>query len=259
VTGASVRHGLGQIVCTGLLSALAFLSLYARRPADASRFFPFSQGTYWVYKGTVRWYDNENDKPASADVTWKMSVEKVIRKQGVVAAVVKGFPGDLDWTAGTTEPKPWLMLEDEKHNVYYENLGPDFDLTKLNGDDHVFDRFMVEDNFFFHWPLMRGAKFCDEEAKKREDGMYCWIVEESTTKKLSPVKGAPAGDQTTFQLKYRTLPDDTTMEVVPGVGLLSYEYHHHGTLADTELQLVEFHPAAESAEGQESNHDAAHQ
>jgi hypothetical protein len=249
-SGWKIARGAKLFICAVLLSVLGFVSLDARKATEPSRFFPFSQGTYWMYKGTVRWYDYENDKPASAEVTWKMSVEKVIERQGVVAAVVKGFPGDLDWTAGTTEPKPWLILEDARHKVYYENLGPDFDLAKLNGDEHVFDKFMVEDNFFFQWPLSQGAKYCDEEAKKREDGLYCWVVEESNTKKSITVKGAPTGDKTAFQLKYRTLPDDTTMELVPGLGLLSYEYHHHGTVADTELQLVEFHPAPESPEGQ---------
>jgi hypothetical protein len=236
------------LIYASLLWAIGFAPLLAQKPTEPARFFPFNPGAYWVYKGTVRWYDFENDKPASAEVTWKMSVQKVLRTQGITAAVVTGFPGDLDWTAGTTEAKPWLILEDQKHDVYYENLGPEFDLTKLNGDDHVFDKFMAEDNFFFRWPLQQGAKFCGEDAKKREDGMYCWVVEQSVTKNLSTVKGVPASDQTAFQLKYRTLPDDTTVELVPGVGLLSYEYHHHGTMADTELQLVEFHPGPESSE-----------
>ena len=33
------------------------------------------------------------------------------------------------------------------------------------------------------------------------------------------------------------------MELSPGIGILSYQYHHHGTVADTSLTLVEFHPA----------------
>jgi hypothetical protein len=239
------------VIGASVLCAIGLTGLQAPKPAAApSRFFPFSTGTYWVYEGTVRWYDFENDQPASAEVKWKMSVEKIVRKQGVTAAVVTGFPADLDWTAGTTEPKPWLILEDEKREVYYENLGPEFDLAKLNGDEHAFDKFMVEDNFFFQWPLRQGAKFCGEEAKKRDDGMYCWVVEQVATKKLGAAKGAPAEEQPVFQLQYRTLPDDTTIELVPGVGVLSYQYHHHGTVADTELQLVEFHAAAESSEVQ---------
>jgi hypothetical protein len=236
-----------KFVCTIALCFMGFTGLRAQKSLAPSEFFPLTAGTYWVYKGKVRWYDFENDKPASVDVTWKMSVMRVIRKPGLVAAIVTGFPGDLDWSAGTTEPKPWLILEDEKHEIFYENLDPDFDLSKLNGDDRVFDKFLVEDNFFFQWPLRQGAKFCEEEAKKREDGMYCWVVAQTAMKKLESVKGSPADEQPVFQLQYRTLPDDTTMELVPGIGLLSYQYHHHGTTAETELQLVEFHPAPESS------------
>jgi hypothetical protein len=239
-----------KIACSVLLWLLFCPLLGAQKPApaDSSEFFPFSVGTYWVYKGTVRCDDPEEERPGSADVTWKMAVQRVIRKKGVVAAVVTGFPADLDWSAGTTEPKPWLILETDKHQVYYLNLGPDFDLAKLNGDDQVFDKFLVVDNLLLEWPLKQDAKFCDDEAKKRDDGMYCWVVEQFKKKKLESIKGAPSDEQPVFQMQYRTLPDDTTMELVPGVGLVSYQYHHHGTVADTELQLAEFHPAPPNTE-----------
>jgi hypothetical protein len=242
---------MNRLALASVLSLIALPLLYAEKPATPGEFFPMSAGTYWVYKGTVRWDDPESDKPGSAEVTWKMTVERVIQRKGVVAAVVSGFPGDLDWSAGTTEPKPWLFIEDEKHRVFYENLGPNFELSELNGDDHVFDKFMVDDNFFFQWPVHQGAKFCDEDAKKREDGYYCWVVAEITEKKLQPaVSGAPADEQPVFRMEYWTLPDDQKIELVPGLGVLSYRYHHHGTLADTDLRLVEFHPAPQRSGGQ---------
>ena len=239
---------MNRLLCAIVLCLTGLALPHKQAAPTTGEFFPFHAGTYWVYKGTVGWYDYENDKPVSEEVTWKMTVEKVIRKNGVVAAIVSGFPSDLDWTAGSTEAKPWLIIEDDKHEVYYENLGPGFDLTKFDGDDSVFNKFMVQDNLFFQWPLRQGAKFCGEEAKGREDDMYCWVVEQTATRKLESVKGARAGEQPVFSLHFRTLPDDTIAEVVPGLGILSYQYHHHGSVADTELQLVEFHPAAESSD-----------
>jgi hypothetical protein len=234
-----------KIACATLLWLLfcPFLTSQKPAPADPSEFFPFSVGTYWVYKGTVRWDDPEGEKPGSAEVAWKMAVQRVIRRKTVVAAVITGFPADLDWSAGTTEPKPWLILETDRHQVYYLNLGPNFDLAKLNGDDQVFDKFLVVDNLLLEWPLKQDAKFCDEEAKKRDDGLYCWVVSQSKKETLPSVVGVPSVERQVFQLQYRTLPDDTTMELVPGIGLVTYQYHHHGTTADTELQLTEFHPA----------------
>jgi len=42
-------------------------------------------------------------------------------------------------------------------------------------------------------------------------------------------------------LEYWSNPDNAQFAFVPGVGITKYAYHHHGTVADTELQLVEFH------------------
>jgi hypothetical protein len=239
-----------RLAFTVVLSVIALSLAHAQNPATQREFFPLTAGTYWVYKGCVRWYDFEKDQPASEEVTWKMTVDKVIRKKGLAAAIVTGFPSDLDWSAGATEPKPWLILEDEKHRVYYENLGPDFDLSKIDSGDQDLEKFLVEDNFFFQWPLHAGTKFCDAEAKTREDNMYCWVVAEAAAKKLDSVKGAPSDEQAVYRLEYRSLPDHTVMELVPGVGLLSYQYHHNGSVADTELQLVEFHSAAASSDVQ---------
>jgi hypothetical protein len=76
-------------------------------------------------------------------------------------------------------------------------------------------------------------------------------VAEITEKKLQPaVSGVPADEQPVFRMEYWTLPDDQKIELVPGLGVLSYRYHHHGTLADTDLRLVEFHPAPQRSGGQ---------
>ncbi|MGB7848133.1 MAG: hypothetical protein WBL63_21160 [Candidatus Acidiferrum sp.] len=239
-----------RLAFTAVLSLIALSLADAQSPATPPEFFPLTAGTYWVYKGTVRWDDPEGDKPGSAEVTWKMTVEKVIRKKGLVAAIVTGFPADLDWSAGATEAKPWLILEDDKHKVYYENLSPDFDLSKIDSGDQGLERFLVEDNFFFQWPLHSGAKFCDAEAKDHKDNVNCWVVADAATKKLDSVKGAPGEEQAVYRLEYRSPSDETVMEVVSGVGLLSYQYHHHGSVADTEMQLVEFHRATHSLDVQ---------
>lgn len=225
------------------------VALLARDAAAPTEFFPMKVGTYWVYEGSVRWYDFEKDQPATERVSWRMSVEKVIRRNGVVAGVVSGFPADLDWSGGSADPKPWLFLEDEKHQVHYVDLGPDFDLSKYEKGNQDFDKFLVEDTLLLEWPLKKGAKFCNAEDKKREDMMYCWFVAGVGKRKLDTVKGAPAEEQDVFELKYMSNPDDTSMEWVAGIGLVSYQYHHHGSVADTELQLVEFHPASGSTEG----------
>jgi hypothetical protein len=239
---------MSRLLIALALSISAWASMCAQEQRAPEEFFPMSVGSYWLYEGTVSWADSANDEPAKQQVSWKMSVNKVIRRKDLVAAIVIGFPADLDFSAGAAVPQPWLILQDTKHNFFHVNLGPNYDLTKFDGADPSFARFMDTDALLFQWPLRKGAKFCDDEAKAREDNMYCWVVSQETTKPEISIKGAPTGKLQVFALQYRSLPDDTTMELVPGLGLLSYEYHHHGTVADTELRLVEFYRGANASD-----------
>ena len=235
------------IVMACALCATAMMN--ARDTAPGTQFFPMKVGTYWVYEGTVSWQDPEKEEPTKESVTWRMTVDKVIQRDGLVATVVTGFPADLDWSAGTAAPKQWLILEDTKHQVHYVNLGPDFEFTKYEKGNESFDKFLVEDTLLFEWPLKVGAKFCVEEEKKREDMMYCWFVAKEEKRTLGSVKGVSPEEKEVYELRYVSNPDDTSMELVAGVGLVGYRYRHHGTVADTELRLMEFHPASESAKG----------
>jgi hypothetical protein len=162
--------------------------------------------------------------------------------------VVSGFPLVLDWSGGSAAPRPWLFLEDAKHRVHYVDMGPNFDLSKYEKADQRFDKFLVDDTLLLEWPLKKGAKFCDEEGKNRDDRMYCWFVSGAEKRRLEKINGMPAEELEVYELRYTSNPDDTTMELVPGVGIIRYRYHHHGTVADTELQLVEFHRAEPAGE-----------
>jgi len=233
------------LVCA--LGTIALANVPQESGSFANRFFPLKAGTYWIYEGTVRWYDFEKDEPATEKISWRMSVDKVIQRKGLTAAVVTGFPADLDWSGGAAEPKQWLFLETNQHQVHYVNLGPNFDLTKYEKGEQGFEKFLVPDTMLLEWPPKPGAKFCAAEDQKREDRMYCWFAAGQEKRKLDNVKGSPAEEQTVYELKYMSNPDDIRMELVAGVGLISYQYHHHGTVADTELQLVEFHAAEEPA------------
>jgi len=72
----------------------------------------------------------------------------------------------------------------------------------------------------------------------RPDGRYCWVVASSRKASLSGLAGVESGNRDEFVLEYWTNPDNIRFTFVPEVGITKYEYHHHGTVADTELQLV---------------------
>jgi hypothetical protein len=206
-------------------------------------FLPLTPGTWWLYRGTVRWTDSETNKPAAAHASIKMQVERVIQKPEFTIAVISGFPSDLGWSNGQVDPKPSLLIETRKHEIFLNQLPPDFDYAKLEKDAASLDKFLSQDNLLFRWPLKRGMKFGDPESVQRPDDRYCWVVATQERKILKEIKGVPPKPLEVFLLQFVTAPEDTQMELSPGIGILSYQYHHHGTVADTSLTLVEFHPA----------------
>ncbi|HXC48501.1 MAG TPA: hypothetical protein VNU20_09415 [Candidatus Sulfotelmatobacter sp.] len=206
-------------------------------------FFPLAPGTWWLYRGSVTWSDQQTDKDAQANVSLKMTVQKVIQKPEFTIAILSGFPRDLDWATGEVGAMPWLLIETKRHEVFFNSLPPDFDYAKLEKDGASLDKFLSEDNLLFRWPLKQGMKFGDAESLRRDDDQYCWVVATQETKKLVDIKGLPSRSAEASLLRYTTNPDDTEMELSPGIGILSYQYHHHGTVAETSLTLVEFHPA----------------
>ncbi len=192
-------------------------------------FFPLTPGTWWLYRGTVTWSDQQTEKEARANVTLKMTVEKVIQKPEFTIAILSGFPRDLDWATGEAAAMPWLLIETKRHEVFLNSLPPDFDYAKLEKDSVSLDKLLAEDNLLFRWPLKKGMKFGDAESVRRDDDHYCWVVTTQETKSLTDIKGLSSRSAEVFLLQYITNPDDTEMEISPGIGILSYQYHHHGT------------------------------
>jgi hypothetical protein len=80
------------------------------------------------------------------------------------------------------------------------------------------------------------------EEKARTDDHYCWVIASVHESTLNAVRGLEPGKHIAFLLQYVTNPDDTEFEFAPGIGFISYKYHHHGTVADAEIILVDkFH------------------
>ena len=232
---------------SGNLSGDARRTSAAKAPANLNPesgldlFFPLTPGTWWLYRGTVTWTDQQTDKEAQADVSLKMTVEKVIQKPEVTIAVLSGLPRDLDWATGEVAPMPWLLIETKQHDVFLNSLPPDFDYAKLEKDASALDKLLALDNLLFRWPLKEGMKFGDPESLRRDDALYCWVVASQETKKLGEIKGVASRPAEISVLRFITNPDDTEIELSPGIGILSYQYHHNGTVAQTSLTLVEFH------------------
>lgn len=217
------------------------LSGFAAGAGGGAEEFPLAEGAYWVYRGVVR-LGGEGDNVTETNVSWRMEVTKVIRREGLVAAVVRGFPSELDWSDGEKKPGESLVIASEEGKFYH--IGEDgapAGLRLLENPHDKLQDLLQGDDLFLDLPLRERKKFCDEEGMARDDGMYCWVVVSEGPATLVNVKGVSGDKRTTFTVRYATNPDDQEFDFVPGVGITAYGYHHHGTVADTELDLVEFH------------------
>jgi hypothetical protein len=81
--------------------------------------------------------------------------------------------------------------------------------------------------------------------------MYCWMVASERPPYSNELRGTALTRASAFQIQFLTLPDDTELEVVPGIGIVSYEYRRHGSVADTSFTPVEFHRAKRQEPGKD--------
>ena len=227
-----------------LLAIFSILPFSAQDKSAAGDAFPASEGTYWVYRGFVRWTQAGSNKVSQTQVTWRMEVRRVIPRPDAMAFIIMGFPADLDWSDGTAKPQESLVIQTPEHKLYRIDAEQASSVRKrLEDPSDNLNGLLTDDDLFLELPPKNGAKFCDADSMARDDGMYCWVVDSSRVMTLDNVKGAPSGPRVVFTLAYRTNPDDEEFEFAPGLGITRYEYHHHGTVADTELELVEMHTA----------------
>jgi hypothetical protein len=240
-----VRRG-SVILALILLGSGLFAS--ARVDEEVRQSFPLSPGTSWVYRGFVRSWEEGSTVGKVTGVTWTMSVVRLVERDGVSAAVVKGFPSDLDWSEGHAEPQLSILVETRDAKFY---LNSEWDtqsvLDQLDDSNYPLHNLARVDDWFMQLPLATGKRFCDDIGMQRPDGRYCWLTGAPHPAELSHVKGLAPDARTAYEIEYDTLPDDEEFEFVDGVGITKYGYHHHGTTADTELRLIEFHPAGDSS------------
>jgi len=238
---------LGITLCSVTIGSLTVAVANAQQSGPPTLFFPLTQGTYWVYQGTVTWFDQAKHKASEAKVSLKMTVERVFQREGTLFAEIQGYPADLNFTAGETHPSRRILTESSRHQVFLRQLDPSTSLPLTESPGSAFDSFMTEEDLLFEWPLARGNKYCDPESTKREDQMYCWVVESEGSKNLEAVTSLVSGNARVFTIAYRTNPDETHIELSPGIGIIAYHYRHHVTTAATDGNLTEFHPVPDKS------------
>lgn len=223
---------------TFVIALLALWPATVVAQGSAENFFPMEKGTYWIYEGTVKWSESQNEVSVikTRKLRWKMEVVESSHKGDVRAALMKGHPGDLAWYEEGTQPGDYLLVrngnrffflhaEDAKDG--YRDL---VNSGKLPG----------ERNIFFAWPLKRGRHFCDPEQHESPDGSYCWSVNDIQSVQLRKMPVKPHAYRQ-YELALRTRPDHEIDYLVSGIGITKWIYSHHGSVSDVDVHLVEFH------------------
>lgn len=203
--------------------------------------FPGGVGSYWIYKGeTTQAPGVDYAKAQEKKVRWRMSLERILHRDGATAFIVNGFPDDLDWS---DDPKPKLsmfVLTDDG-GLYRFNGEEETSEQKFNDPQVTLKQLLEDAEPWFQWPPVVGAQPGGGTCPDRTDQMYCWTLDPPEKLSLRKVKGAPSGQHTGYSLAYRTNPDDAEVEIVSGVGVTGYWYHHHGTISEVDLYLLEVH------------------
>jgi hypothetical protein len=83
------------------------------------------------------------------------------------------------------------------------------------------------------WPLTKGRRTCS-------DPKICWEVEAVDTVTLD-VKGVAAVSRARWRVVERDNTGVMTVELVAGVGVATFRYHHNGSPDDVDVKLVELH------------------
>jgi len=202
-------------------------------------YFPLKKGTYWIYRGPVKWTQINSSSVAEDEITWKMEVERVFQRNAIVGYEMSGAPWDLAWYEVGKEPSKYGIIQagGKFYRVPYETV-----IRLLNEDDNLFG-LVDENDIFLDIPLVDGKKFCDAISMTRPDNMYCWDVGEGNLFDAKNTKGIDTSKKLwEYLIVNQTMPDVSIMYFVPSIGISHYVYHHHGTVSDVDVQLIEFHP-----------------
>src|SRR5262249_24082138 len=146
----------------------------------------------------------------------------------------------------------WYLPEDKLGMkslwVVYQNrfyiLGADDDLLRRFHDSNdSLISIVVEEEPVLQFPL-RSNQCTTElqpiEARDRDDLMYCWHLGRKRIAKLNAT-GVPQSPVVQWTAWYRTNPDHQMLGFVPGVGIISYDFSHHGSISEAHVKLAEAH------------------
>jgi len=241
------RVPIGMLVTALLLTAPTWA---AKKPHDSGQgHFPAAKGNTWVYEGTVR-ENFQGDPPISCTVelrrtitdqrslgegAYLVSVHQTARMIGDCLDAeekVAMFESDLLWFMDGVRFRGRKVYEFSRNGVL-EGTGH-HDLRAVTAAEmREYARQCPPD---FILPVAIWQRYPNDPNPLRKDGWDQWVAS-----KGKPVKIGEEIRQDVVTLRYRTGPDDTEVDFIPGVGVARMKYQHKGTIDEWELRLVRYH------------------
>ncbi len=228
--------------------ALVSLNLNALKAADAvETYWPLAKGNYWVYEGDITFVSTnpatDKNDIVEKHVTWNSEVREVLQNQDFTVAWLHGFPLELTWADDKTQPGDLLMVQigTDYYRITGENIPTFFEKLKTAGADwSTCYQELEQAELFLPVPLVADKRFGGTPGNLIS-GRYCKLVEASSPFDLAGVKGAPKIEGArSFDISSLSNPENSDIGFVPGLGITSYYYHHHGTAMDVSVHLIEF-------------------
>jgi hypothetical protein len=210
----------------------------------AAEIFPMRTGTYWIYRGDVAWQGTgEGARVHRSRLDWKMEIVDGVQRGRYKAALIIGHPRNLTWPEKEQKRGCDILIAVDGKRFYLIQCEPSASRQKLLVDESKLRAMIGEENLIFKLPLREGEIFGGDPERGVKDGMYAWTVEAIRQRRPDGIRGAlNIRPWTEYDLIYRTNPDHQVANYVPGIGLTTYMYSHHGTVSEVDVKLVEFQP-----------------
>lgn len=205
---------------------------------------PLAEGTRWTYEATVKWTSVAGEGPSgirTGRFQWTASIVKCIEGKNRRAAVIHAWPDELIGV-DPAPPAGYGVLLESGNRLYRFRADNQLQAERLARELAAATASLPRSaEVYLDLSLRVGKRWGDPgNDLKREDGFYCWRVETQNEQPLQ-VKGVVRPKSAVvFTVAYRTLPDHQIVTITPGIGILSFQYEHHGTVATSDVRLIEF-------------------
>lgn len=219
---------LGGVVIAGCVAGMDRTS---RTSSDGIGVLGLKKGWQGNYAAEVEWTVGTN--VSSTNVDWVMEVVDVAEGERARAAVVRGFLKDLAWYEPGNERQFTVVAQEE--NRIYQIACEDEAGARLMAKRIAADGVAPETEVWLDLPLAQDKRWAFD--RERADLWYCWRVEEEGLEAFA-VKGAAGPEKRrTWKVVYRSAPDHQIYTIADGIGLVGYEFGHHGTVAGAKVTL----------------------